>query len=75
MLYIANSLYCNNVLLPTLFVCVNNIVKSESGVTKLNNNVDNIEHCVQQNIVQSCFYQHCNKWFIFCCVDGRIRGG
>ena len=54
----------NNVVLPTLFNDVNNIeqvVESESspqsGVTMLNNIVDNIEQCGQHNIVQSCFQQ------------------
>jgi hypothetical protein len=37
----------NNVLLPTLFTLVNNI---------LFNIVDNCEQCGQQNIVQSCFH-------------------
>ena len=51
-------------MLLTLFNVVNNIeqnVESESarksGVTMLNNIVDNIEQCGQHNIVQSCFQQ------------------
>jgi hypothetical protein len=47
----------NNVLLPSLFTLVNNIVEPESGVTILFNVVDNCEQCGQQNIVQSCFHQ------------------
>ena len=35
----------------------------------LNNIVDKCEQCLQQNIVQSCFYQHCNKLFISGHVD------
>ena len=62
----------NNVLLPTLFNVVNNIVQHcwawislQSGVTMLNNIVDNIEQCGQQNIVHCCFHQ---ARTIFCCV-------
>ena len=51
-------------MLLTLFNVVNNIeqnVESESarksGVTMLNNIVDNIEQCGQHNIVQGCFQQ------------------
>ena len=47
---------------PTLFDVVNNIEQvvepessPQSGVTILNNIVDNIEQCGQHNIVQSCF--------------------
>ena len=54
----------NNVVLPTLFNVVNNIVQHcwawispQSGVTMLNNIVDNIEQCGQHNIVQGCFHQ------------------
>ena len=56
----------NNVLLPTLFkVFVNKNVQhcytwlqANSGSTLLVNNVvDNIEQCWQQNIVQCCFHQ------------------
>ena len=54
----------NNVVLPTLFNVVNNIVQHcwawislRSGVTMLNNIVDNIEQCRQHNIVQGCFHQ------------------
>ena len=53
-----------NVVLPTLFNVVNNIEQvvepesnPQSGVTMLNNIVDNIEQCGQHNIVQSCFQQ------------------
>ena len=38
-----------------------NIVEPESGVRMLNNIVDNIEECGQQNIDQSCFHPHYNK--------------
>ena len=51
-------------MLPTLFNVVNNIEQvvepessPQSGVTMLNNIVDNIEQCGQHNIVQSCFQQ------------------
>ena len=54
----------NNVVLPTLLNVVNNIEQvvepessPQSGVTMLNNIVDNIEQCGQHNIVQSCFQQ------------------
>ena len=54
----------NNVLLPTLFKVVNNNVQYcwawislQSGVTMLNNIVDNLEQCGQQNIVHGCFHQ------------------
>ena len=54
----------NNVVLPTLLMVVNNIEQvvepecsPQSGVTMLNNIVDNIEQCGQHNIVQSCFQQ------------------
>ena len=54
----------NNVVLPTLFNVVNNIVQHcwawispQSGVTMLNNIVDNTEQCGQHNIVQGCFHQ------------------
>ena len=65
----------NNVVLPTLFNVVNNteqVVELESslqsGVTILNNIVDNIQQYGQHNIVQSCFQQ----LLIFCCVvDGN----
>ena len=45
----------NNVVLPTLLIVVN-IIEPESGVTMLNNIVDNTEQCGQQNTVQSCFH-------------------
>ena len=44
----------NNVLLPTLFIVVNNIVTPDSGSTILFSIVDKCEQCGQQNIVQSC---------------------
>ena len=51
-------------LLPTFFNVVNNIDQvvepesnPQSGVTMLNNIVDNIEQCGQHNIAQSCFQQ------------------
>ena len=54
----------NNVVLPTLFIVVNNIVQLcwawislRSGVTMLNNIVNKIEQRGQQNIVQCCFQQ------------------
>ena len=40
-----------------LSAILDNIVAPESGVTMLNNIVNNIEQCGQQNIVQSCFHQ------------------
>ena len=55
---------CNNVVLPTLFIVVNNIVQHcwagispQSGVIMLNNTVDNYEQYGQHNIVASCFQQ------------------
>ena len=54
----------NNVVLPTLLNVVKNIEQvvepessPQSGVTMLNNIVNNIEQCGQYNIVQSCFRQ------------------
>ena len=51
-------------MLPTLFNVVNNteqVVEAESslqsGVTMLNNIIDNLEQYGQHNIVQSCFEQ------------------
>ena len=68
----------NNVVLPTLFIVVNNIeqilnsiVEPESGVTMLFNVVNNFEQCGQHNILQSCFQQHCNRLMIFCRVQQR----
>ena len=46
---------------------MNDIVQPESGIAILSNIADNIEQCGQQNIVQSCFHQHCNKLFFFSC--------
>ena len=53
---------CNNVVLPILFIVVNNIVqhcytwsRADSGSTMLNNIVDNYEQYGQHNIVASCF--------------------
>ena len=40
-----------------LLKILNNVVEPESDVTMLNNIVDNIEQCGQQNIVQSCSHQ------------------
>ena len=55
---------CNNAVLPTLFMVVNNIVQHcwawispQSGVTMLSNIVDSYYQCEQHNIVVSCFYQ------------------
>ena len=54
----------NNVLLPTLFKVVNNVVRhcyaslqASLGLTMLNNIVDNIEQCCRQNIVLVCYHQ------------------
>ena len=33
------------------------LISLQSGVTMLNNIVDNLEQCGQHNIVQSCFHQ------------------
>ena len=45
----------------TICQCIEQVVEPESspqsGVTMLNNIVDNIEQCGQHNIVQSCFQQ------------------
>ena len=43
---------------------LSNIVGPKSGVTMLNNNVEKIEQCWQQNIVQYCFYQYFIKSLI-----------
>ena len=55
----------NNVVLPTLFKVVDKTEQVDepeltckiSGVTMLNNIVNNLEQCGQQNIVQCCFHQ------------------
>ena len=54
----------NNAVLPILFNVFNTIVQHcwawispQSGVTMLNNIVDNIEQCGQHNIVQGCFHR------------------
>ena len=61
----------NNVVLPTLFNVVSNIQQvtkpessPQSGVSMLNNIVENIKQCGQHNIVQSCFQQPlpCMAW-------------
>ena len=36
----------------------------------LNNIVDNLEQCGQQNIVQRCFFIRPEQVVIFCCVGG-----
>ena len=53
----AAHIYCSQ-----LSLIVNGIVESESGVTMLNNIVDNCEQCRQHNI-QACSEKHCS-----CCV-------
>ena len=67
----------NNVLLPTLFNVVNNIVQhcytwlqDNSGSTLLNNIVDHIEQCWQQNIIQDCFHQAKTGCSFFCLIWG-----
>ena len=50
----------SNVLLPTLFNVVNSteqVVEPELACNQVNNIVDNLEQCGQQNIVQCCFRQ------------------
>ena len=53
----------NNVLLQTLFNAVKNtkqvvlsMTSLQSGETRLNNIVNNLEQCGQQKIVQCCFH-------------------
>ena len=58
-----------NVVLPTLFKVVNNIfrqawISPQSGVTMLNDIIDNIEQCGQQNIVNAVF-----RLFVFTRVN------
>jgi hypothetical protein len=48
-----------------LSTILNKIVELESGVTILFNIVDSCEQCGQQNIVQTCFHQHCNNLIVF----------
>ena len=43
-------------------------ISLQSGVTMLNNIVDNLEQCGQQNIVQCCFHQARTGCSFFCCV-------
>ena len=45
----------NNVVLPTLFKVVHNVVTPDSDSTILFNVVDNYEQCGQHNIVQSYY--------------------
>jgi hypothetical protein len=52
-----------------LSTILNNIVEPESGVTILFNIVDKCEQRGQQNIVQSCFHQHCNNLSVFMRVN------
>ena len=66
----------NNVVLPTLFNVVNNIVqhsytwlRANSGSTMLNNIVDNTEQCGQHNIVQGCFHQPWTSCAFFAVYD------
>ncbi len=61
---VENRMQQMNVVLPILFIVVNNIVqhcytwlRADSGSTMLNNIVDNYEQCGQHNIVASCFQQ------------------
>ena len=66
----------NNVLLPRLFDIANNTVQHcwawtslQSSLTTLNNIVNNLEQCWQQNIVQSCFHQArtgCSFFAVYC---------
>ena len=56
-----------------LSTILNNIVEPESGVTILFNIVDNCEQYGQQNIVQSCFHQHCNYLIVFSRVVNAIN--
>ena len=62
-------------MLPILLIVVNNIEQvvepecsPQSGVTMLNNILDNIEQCGQHNIVQSCFQQPVTPNFWPCTV-------
>ena len=71
----------NNVVLPTLFNVVNNIVQHcytqlQPGF-RLNNMfsiVDNIEQCGQHNIVQSCFQQPSTTRNFHACIVVVILG-
>ena len=58
-----------------LLTTLNNIVEPESGVTILFNNVNSLEQCGQQNIVQYCFPW--NKLFILAhfllCKGGKVH--
>ena len=64
----------NNVVLPTLFNVVNNNVQHywvwispQSGVTMLNNIVDNIEQCGQAQHCSRLFLSTLNRLFVLCC--------
>ena len=70
----------NNVVLPILLIVVNNIEQvvehessPQSGVTMLNNIVDNIEQCGQHNIVQSCFQQPVTTHNFWPCISKLYR--
>ena len=70
----------NNVVLPTLFNVVNNIVQHcwawispQSGVTMLNNIVDSIEQRGQHNIVQGCFHQPWTGCAFYACTSFRCE--
>ena len=65
--------------MPTLFNVVNNIEQvvepessPQSGVTMLNNIVDNIEQCGQHNIVQSCFQQPSTTGDFLPCIRNQF---
>ena len=69
----------NNVVLPILLIAVNNIEQvvepecsPQSGVTMLNNIVNNIEQCGQHNIVQSCFQQAVATHNFWQCTTGKV---
>ena len=56
---------CAGPICSQLSTILNNSVEPESGVTMLNNILDNCKQRRQHNIVQSSFQQYCNKLMSF----------
>ena len=67
----------NNVLLPTLFNVVNNIVQYclQSGVTMLNNIVDNLEQNVGSKTLFNAVFIRPEQVvrFLLCCLDNIVN--
>ena len=62
-------IYLSLFIVSTLWYC-SALLSLRSGVIILNNIVDNIEQCGQQNIVQCCFQQSCGCFQQSCVMCG-----